>query len=69
MIATHNEPSKDGVVLSLNVEKDAPEQALGEVKNFNSAILLPSRTLTHHNKAGINPLVDAAAYLFSIISS
>lgn len=30
-------------------------------------LLLPSKFMTHHPKAGLNPLVDAAAYLFSII--
>jgi type VI secretion system protein ImpK len=30
-------------------------------------IMLPSKFITHHPKAGLNPLVDAAAYLFSII--
>lgn len=30
-------------------------------------LVLPSKFITHHPKAGINPLVDAAAYLFSIM--
>lgn len=30
-------------------------------------LLLPSKFITHHPKAGLNPLVDATAYLFSII--
>jgi type VI secretion system protein ImpK len=30
-------------------------------------LMLPSQFVTHHPKAGLNPLVDAAAYLFSII--
>lgn len=30
-------------------------------------LLLPSKFITHHPKAGLNPLVDAAAYLFSIM--
>jgi type VI secretion system protein ImpK len=30
-------------------------------------LLLSNRLISHHPKAGINPLVDAAAYLFSLI--
>ncbi len=30
-------------------------------------MVLPGKFITHHPKSGINPLVDAAAYLFSII--
>lgn len=30
-------------------------------------LVLPSKFITHHPKAGLNPLVDAAAYLFSIM--
>lgn len=30
-------------------------------------LLLPGKFLTHHPKFGLNPLVDAAAYLFSVI--
>ena len=33
----------------------------------NKQILLHSKFITHHPKAGINPLVDAAGYLFSTI--
>jgi type VI secretion system protein ImpK len=29
-------------------------------------VLPPSKFITHHVKAGVNPLVDAAAYLFSV---
>lgn len=35
--------------------------------NKNNQLLLPSKFIAHHPKAGVNPLVDAAAYLFSII--
>jgi type VI secretion system protein ImpK len=30
-------------------------------------LLLPGKFITHHPKAGLNPLVDAAGYFFSII--
>lgn len=36
-------------------------------QTLQQQILLPHKFFTHHPKAGINPLVDAAAYLFSII--
>lgn len=32
----------------------------------STQLLLPSKFITHHPKAGINPLADAAAYLFSV---
>ena len=32
-----------------------------------SPLTLPGRVLSHHPKAGLNPLVDAAGYLFSIL--
>ena len=32
-----------------------------------SALLLPSRLITHNPKAGLNPLADVAGYLFSVI--
>lgn len=40
-----------------------------KVKNLNqtSPLLLPSRIVTHHPTAGLNPIVDAAGYLFSVI--
>lgn len=45
------------------------ETALDRVKTNGptSALLLPGRIVTHSVKAGLNPLVDAAGYLFSII--
>ena len=39
------------------------------LKNIDipSALLLPSRIITHHPKAGLNPLADAASYLFTML--
>jgi type VI secretion system protein ImpK len=34
----------------------------------NNQLLLRHKFIPHHTKAGLNPLVDAAAYLFSIVS-
>lgn len=64
MVATVNQQaSKDDPLINL----DANETAVSKVKNVNSAaaLLLPSRIVTHSTKAGLNPLVDAAGYLFS----
>lgn len=35
--------------------------------NATSSSLLPNRMMTHHRSAGLNPLADAAAHLFSIL--
>lgn len=73
MVATqHQQGSNKEHTVSLAVTATSnpsePETAVGKVKNVNaSALLLPSRIVTHTAKAGLNPLVDAAGYLFSII--
>lgn len=36
-------------------------------KSNSDQLLLTNKFVTHHPKSGLNPLVDAAAYLFSII--
>jgi len=35
--------------------------------DITNQLLLPSKFITHTHKAGLNPLVDTAAYLFSVI--
>lgn len=55
----------------------APDELMDEATNERSialtqdsntaALLLPSRIVTHHKHAGLNPLVDAAGYLFSML--
>jgi type VI secretion system protein ImpK len=81
MIATHNQQTSDD--FSRQVAPDATahsspdndtaiDTAVGKVKNLNnlnltSPLLLPGRTVSHHPKAGLNPLVDATAYLFSVL--
>lgn len=47
--------------------KKMPVKPSTSLPNKNTQLLLPIKFVTHHPKAGINPLVDAAAYLFSII--
>lgn len=72
MIATHNQTlSSDDPTLELisdtSTEKD---QLPGQIKNLNSSpLLLSSRSITHAPKAGLNPLVDAAGYLFSVLGT
>ena len=39
----------------------------GSDSQANHQLLLRNKFIPHHTKAGINPLVDAASYLFSII--
>lgn len=75
MIATHTQQAahKSGFSLNLSHEDDEtsdhPETALAAISNPGtpSALLLPSRIVTHHPKAGLNPLVDAASHLFTIL--
>ena len=75
MIATHNQ-QKQKNESSLNLANEADElsqenttTAISKVKNLSgtSPLLLQSRNVTHNSKAGLNPLVDAAAYLFSVL--
>lgn len=65
---TGDEPIKPAHEAS---QEAAPENATGLSKlsatNATASLLLPSRIVTHNTKAGLNPLVDAAGYLFSIL--
>ena len=45
----------------------AKSELAKQASTSSSQLLLPSKLITHHPKAGVNPLVDAAGYLFSII--
>lgn len=47
-------------------EDGLSDQALATAKT-TSQMVLPSKLVAHHPKAGLNPLVDAAAYLFSVM--
>lgn len=47
-------------------KSDTHSASLAKKSNSNQ-ILLANKFITHHTKSGLNPLVDAAAYLFSII--
>lgn len=62
MIATHNQSAN-------NPSLPEHDVALSTVKSLKTtpSLLLSHNHISHHPKAGLNPLVDAAAYLFSII--
>lgn len=66
MIATHHQQASTGNP-SFNLT-DNPN-ALDNVKNLSSPspLLLPSRIVAHHPRAGLNPLADAASYLFTML--
>lgn len=70
MNATLNQHNAKESSLSLALEVGS--QSLYEndsVLNLNvpAPLLLQSRTVSHNTKAGLNPIVDAAGYLFSVI--
>lgn len=73
MIATHNEQSTPTEDLSIppllkdqQALKENGKEALAAQKNLQ-AVLLPGRFVNHAPQAGVNPLVDAASHLFSIL--
>ena len=37
------------------------------IPSLNNSLILQDKFITHHPKAGLNPLVDSAGYLFSLI--
>ena len=72
MIATHNQQNpKDSLTPGLTSEiaslssLQENEESLPKVKSLSSPS--PIRIRAHHPKAGLNPLVDKAAYLFSVL--
>lgn len=70
MIATHNQQAPaDGTSPHTTTEQTQINHlSLNNIKNYHATqLLLPNRLVTHTPKAGLNPLVDAASHLFSII--
>lgn len=43
------------------------DKNVDKVKKFSSPFILPNRMISHHPKAGVNLIVDAASYLFSVM--
>lgn len=76
MIATHNQqaPNNNRSLNFITEEQSMPIASYDKATFINPAKdlkttlhFLPSRLLTHPPQAGLNPLVDSAGYLFSII--
>lgn len=72
MIATHtNQQSPNTHFLDPKETALVHEASsvINSIKNLNASpsLLLPSHHIAHTPKAGLNPLVDTASYLFSVI--
>ncbi len=72
MNATFNQQSSnENLSLSLAPEMASykHDTAIDKATNLSSGsqLLLPSCLVTHNSQAGLNPIVDAAGYLFSVI--
>jgi type VI secretion system protein ImpK len=76
MNASLNQPSnRDGQSLTFELEspdtlQPNEEDSLNKVEHLSTSINLllnSNRSLKHHPKAGLNPAVDAASHLFSVI--
>lgn len=65
--------AKEGRSHNLTIEASAQSLIeagnISNIQNLNSSsqLLLPGRIISHNPKAGLNPIVDAAGHLFSII--
>jgi type VI secretion system protein ImpK len=55
-----------GIAASARESAQATLTTVNSISN-STATLLPSGEMTHHPQAGLNSLVDAAGYLFSVI--
>lgn len=75
MIATHtHQAPRTNLSIGFSSEFNSNPQresdpVIGMIESLNitTPFLLPGRIVTHHPKAGVNPLVDAASYLFSVL--
>lgn len=73
MISTNNQQTLKEKLTPIAAEVVIPtqptnENSISKVKSFMPAqMLLPNRMLTHHPKSGLNPIVDAASYLLSLL--
>lgn len=69
MIATHNQTNHLNLSNLLDEVTDAPSEQTTAVSTLThtSQLLLSNRFATHTPHAGLNPLVDAAGYLFSVL--
>lgn len=74
MIKSQNQPSEDDASLNPAPESHLKSRyetdtSISNIKNFNPALplLVRNRHIPHTPKAGLNPIVDAAGYLFSLL--
>lgn len=67
MIATQNQPVTNENLLLANITDVNPFAYENADEETPAATLLPGRIMTHQPKAGLNPVVDAAGYLFSVL--
>lgn len=65
MIATHNEKAEAGKLLHPILDLNSETKRSRTTKTKTQ--LLPHKVISHHPKAGLNLLVDASGYLFSVL--
>src|SRR5579862_4954141 len=66
MTATNNHPVNNQPYPSDGLQKNTAKRK-GKILNLSSRILIRQHTAKHHPNSGINPIVDAASRLFSIL--
>lgn len=72
IVPLNQQAPEESLPLDLSSEALSPHEeeiTAANIKIFNSSspLLLPNRIINHNPKAGVNPLVDAAGYLLSVI--
>lgn len=74
MNATLNQQQQEDHSISFALETSSQslyenDSALSTVQNLNTStpLILPGRSVSHNPNAGLNPIVDAAGYLFSVL--
>ncbi|OGT60566.1 MAG: hypothetical protein A3F14_05970 [Gammaproteobacteria bacterium RIFCSPHIGHO2_12_FULL_43_28] len=69
MIAPHNQhaTTEDSFTHSTETSFSLYDIALSKNQSHTPAAFLAGRHIIHHPRAGLNPVVDAAAYLFSAL--
>lgn len=60
-------PTRDAVIDSNEMATTPISKDRSSIDAPQSPSLLTNKFITHHSKSGFNPLVDAAAYLFSVV--
>lgn len=72
MIATHNQsasqenPTRNNP-LELTLSQGEPDVSNAKLNKIGSSQVLSGNTISHTANTGLNPLVDAASYLFSVL--